>query len=159
MKKLEFNAKKLPIKTEERIESFLAYNFKCGKKSEEFQNALLIRYWISTLAAAYSDEILSKQEVLDRLGKITKTFRMPDLFFYLECDYDERILRIKQRNLLGENVCDDITKYRDIRYQEIVISIEEKLINFIRIPVTNVSVEKTLETIKYHINLLTFEKK
>ena len=76
MKKLEFNAKKLPIKTEERIESFLAYNFKCGKKSEEFQNALLIRYWISTLAAAYSDEILSKQEVLDRLGKITKTFRI-----------------------------------------------------------------------------------
>lgn len=157
IKALELAVKKNPINSLERIESFLSYNFICGKKCEEIQDSLLIRYWISTLAAAYADEVYSKKEVLKKIDEITKKFNMPDLFVYLECDYNERIQRIEYRNLLEGNSGDDISAYRDYRYREIISVIEQKLTNFVRIQVTNINIDKLVEIIMAHLESLRIE--
>lgn len=127
VKELELTAKNLPAYSIERIESFLEYNEYCGKKAKEYKKSVLIRYWISTMAAAYADCILDKEKILEKVMKLVSRFEIPDIFIYLQCDYSERIDRIEKRKTEEGDLGDDISIGRSTRYQEI-ISILSKII-------------------------------
>lgn len=76
-------------------------------------DSIVIRYWPSTIAAAYADRKLSETDC-DLLMKMSMSSNaMPDLLVYLECDHDERVHRIEVRN--SPNF-DDKTEERAARY-------------------------------------------
>ena len=76
-------------------------------------DSIVIRYWPSTIAAAFADRKLSETDC-DLLMKMsTSSNAMPDLLVYLECDHGERVNRIIARN--SPNF-DDKTEERAARY-------------------------------------------
>lgn len=49
---------------EERVLSFMQYNKLCGEHVDSLKKpCILIRYWVSTLAAAYADSIIDLGEL------------------------------------------------------------------------------------------------
>ena len=112
----------------EHVLKFLDYNASCGRLMEEASckntDTITIRYWPSTLAAAYADRKLSESEC-DTLADIcTKTFPLPDLVIFLVCDHNERVHRIVLRN--SPNF-DDKSIERAGRYAYYSDKITEKL--------------------------------
>ena len=89
-------------KGKNRVKKFLGYGKACSdlvkQNKEKGKNSLLIRYWISTLAAAYADDIYSYDEVITIVKTISPKLEKPDKIIRLECDFDERIRRIEKRN-------------------------------------------------------------
>lgn len=81
---------------------FLDYNISCGRIMEECAKSgidtITIRYWPSTLAAAYADWKLDEPECDTLVDVCMKGFIMPDLVIFLVCDHNERIRRIVLRN-------------------------------------------------------------
>lgn len=76
-------------------------------------DSIVIRYWPSTIAAAFADHKLSENDC-DLLMKMSMSSNaMPDLLVYLECDHGERVNRIIARN--SPNF-DDKTEERAARY-------------------------------------------
>ena len=147
IKELELSSKKFPKSSQKRIESFLQYNRCCGKKSQDYENSLLVRYLVSTLAAAYSDNVFSENETLERAKEIIGKIEKPDFCIYLECDYSERVKRIEDRKILRANLEDDTSTERDLRYQKIIAELAEIIPNFKTISVS----EKSPEQIKSEI--------
>lgn len=126
IKQLENQAKLL--NGDKRINAFYNYNLACGNMAKNCNNpSIIIRYWISTLAAAYSDaddlidEAFIKNNILINKNK----FPVPDLIICLKCDYTERINRIKHRK---SSDSDDISEIRSKRY-EYALKVIEKNIN------------------------------
>lgn len=101
----------------EQVLRFLNYNASCGhlmeKNARNGVNTITIRYWPSTLAAAYADHKLTESECDTLVDICIKAFSLPDLIVFLQCDHDERIERIEQRNSLN---FDDKTLERGNRY-------------------------------------------
>ena len=147
IKELEMKSKKFPKSSRERIESFLLYNRRCGKKTQDYEDSLLIRYWVSTLAAAYSDNIFSKSETLEKAKEILWKIEEPDFFIYLQCDYSERVKRIEGRKNSEGDLGDDASTERDLRYQKIIAELAAIIPNFKTIFVS----EKSPEQIKSEI--------
>lgn len=76
-------------------------------------DSLMIRYWPSTVAAAYADKRLTENQC-DKLAEMCRrSFETPDIILYLECNHDERVRRIILRN--SPNF-DDKTTERAARY-------------------------------------------
>lgn len=124
---------------EEKVKRFLEY----GKVSSDFVfkqrgNIILIRYWISTLAAAYADEIYDYNKICKIMHNTCFNLCKPDIIFCLWCDFDIRINRIKKRNSIE---FDDTTKRRALRYSWILKKLEKNLnLNWININTTGKSI-------------------
>lgn len=144
VKEIEVSAKKIPANTNERIESFIKYNEFCGEKTKNYDKSLLVRYWPSTMAAAYADCVFGKDEVLKKAEELSKKLRTPDLVIYLQCDYSERISRIEKRKATEGDLGDDVSTGRDARYKEIISLLSKMIPNWKIIQVSN----KTPEQVK-----------
>lgn len=99
---------------EEKLNSFLEYNKKCGMMAQSSDTScIIIRYWVSTLAAAYADEFWNWEEIILKIDNCINCLPIPNLIIQLECDYKVRKERISKRGPSDDN----ITQYRDKRYK------------------------------------------
>ena len=139
----EKEAKKLNGK--EKIKKFLEYNKLCGEIARsKSSDTMLIRFWLSTLAAGYSDSIYNLEETMQLFDKCLKELGVPDIVIRLKCNFDERIKRINERN---SDEFDDKTLNRSKKYQFITEIFIKKLnmIKWINIETTNKSKEQIFE--------------
>lgn len=98
-----------------RVKKFLEYGKICSERIKNSnQDVILVRYWISTLAAAYADNILTYDDTCKIQDEICVDFYQPDCIICLLCDFEERINRIEKRK--AEDF-DDITKERNNKYK------------------------------------------
>jgi len=107
-----------------RVDAFLAYNSVCGNLSRKNENSLIIRYWISTIAASYADNIFSFEQAMERAVDLNKKLPAPDFVFCLKCQYDIRIERIEDRKKKIGDISDNISRERDEKYQQILGKLE-----------------------------------
>lgn len=111
----QLNKKAKEYEGEERIKRFLNYGKICSDIAKSSnKNSIIVRYWISTLAAAYADNILTFKEIKRMEKEICSKFYIPDFIICLWCEYNTRIKRIKKRNAPD---FDDITKARNEKYE------------------------------------------
>ena len=150
IKKAEKVAKK--FSSEKKVRMFLGYNKLCSDlvKSNN-QDSLLIRYWISTLAAAYADGVYDYERIIELSKRCIDKLEVPDCIIRLKCNYSERIKRIEGRN---SNDYDDKTIQRDIKYQYITDKLKEQLsmIKWIDINTTDKSKEIVFKNIYEEIH-------
>lgn len=150
IKEMEKTAKSM--KGKEKVLNFIAYNKKCGnlaKEKRKNHNVMLVRYFISSLAAGYADNIFSYEETMKLLETVYDEFEKPDTIIRLKCNSIERLKRIKQRN---SDDFDDKTIERENKYRWITDKMKEKIdINWIEINTSNISKEEVYD---YTRNLL-----
>ena len=136
-----------------KVLKFMAYNKAEGDLIKDIRNqsnALLIRYFVSTLAAGYADEIFTYEETMDLLKSTYSKFEKPDLIVRLKCDYKERIRRIEERN---SPEYDDKTLKRDNRYRWITDRIKESIdVKWLDIDTSNKQVNEIYQEIYKGIN-------
>ncbi len=147
VKVFEIEAKKLARGSQKRYEAFLAYNKLCGSYKTKMNHILLVRYWISTVSAEYADGLYTFEKALKEAEEKERIMPCPDYVFRLYCSYEERIQRIKKRNMKIDNYSDDISKERDEKYNKILNVLEKRLNYMYTIDVTNISPEKVIEKI------------
>lgn len=83
-----------------------------------------MRYWISTLAAAYADKVFSYEDVCRIQDEICSGFYKPDGIICLSCDFEKRIDRIEKRK---SDDFDDITLERNHRYRWFLNKIQSRI--------------------------------
>lgn len=136
-----------------RVLKFMAYNKAEGdliKEKRNHKNVLLIRYFVSTLAAGYADGIFTYKDTIDILKKTYPKFEKPDAIIRLKCDYQERVNRIENRNSKDD---DDKTYRRNVRYRWITDKIKENIdLNWIDIDTSNKSIAQIYTEINNSIN-------
>lgn len=100
---------------------FLKYNRLCGERAARRlasgKKCVLVRYWPSTVAAAYADGNFSRGQALKTAAEALKSMPRPDVAFYLRCDFGERIRRIVARDPESD---DSLELDRALRYEEIM---------------------------------------
>lgn len=138
---------------EDKVLNFLAYNKACGdlaKERKNENNVLLIRYFISSLAAAYADDIFSYQKIVDILDNVYDKFEKPNILIRLKCNQDERVRRIEQRN---SSDFDDKTLTRAIKYNWVSDQIISKIgLNHIDINTSNKTIDEIYSEVNRYIN-------
>jgi thymidylate kinase len=98
---------------ESRLLSFLEYNRLCGSIIEISNTpSLLIRYWISTMAAAYADQLWNWEKVNDQITRCISQLPVPSLVIQMKCDFSVRNIRVTNRGISDDNMCGE----RDKRY-------------------------------------------
>lgn len=126
------------FKGREQTLKFLDYNASCGRVMDNHTksgiDSITIRYWPSTLTAAYADGKLTEAECDLLVGVCMATFAMPDLIIFLVCDHNERVRRIVLRN--SPNF-DDKSVERAMRYAYYSEKIMNKLGNIVHRVSTN----------------------
>ena len=122
---LEIQSKCFDIGSIARFKAFVNYNRICGKQAEKCDRALLARYWISTVSAAYADKLFNIDEAHEKADELMNTLVRPDYIFRLKCDFRKRIDRIEKRTAADKN--DDITVERDRRYSLILDHLQERI--------------------------------
>ncbi|MBQ7215729.1 MAG: hypothetical protein IJS39_07065 [Synergistaceae bacterium] len=116
---LEAQAKTYPPDSLQRYEAFLKYNRLCGEYARKSENAAAVRYWFSTITAAFADGIFTSEEALNISEHLNVSMIRPDYIFRLYCDYPvrtERILRRASRST--GNLSDDVSIERSIKYRQ-----------------------------------------
>jgi len=114
----------------DRVNSFIAYNTFCGDLSRKFEDSLLVRYWISTVAAAYADDVFPLDIAMQKAGELYENQRKPDFVFCLKCSYDVRLDRINERKSFTGDSSDNGSKERDEKYQYILSEIKKLVKNW-----------------------------
>lgn len=146
IKKYEKIAKK--YNNEKKVGLFLAYNKKCSEmvKKESDCDKLLVRYWLSSLTAAYADCIYDYNKVMKMSVICLEKMERPDYIIRLRCNFNERIRRIEERN---SSEFDDKTMKRNIDYQYITDKIIEKtpMLNWIEIDTSNLNQEQVFDAV------------
>ncbi len=147
-------AKAKRLSGENRISSFLEYNAICGELASAGEvNGIVIRYWISTLAAAYADKSpgYTTDFVIKTAQRLVGKMPKPDMVVYLDCDYNCRVDRITKRNNVNTTLKDDTSALRHERYKKIVpLILSASGYTYITIDNTNKSVEESvLEVMAY----------
>lgn len=136
-----------------RVLKFMAYNKAESdliKEKRNYKNVLLIRYFVSTLAAGYADGIFAYKDTIDILKNTYPKFEKPDAIIRLKCDYQERVNRIENRNSKDD---DDKTYRRNVRYRWITDKIKENInLNWIDIDTSNKSIAQIYTEINNSIN-------
>ena len=132
---------------EEKIKRFLAYGKACSdyvsESKKKNENVILIRYWISTLAAAYADGVYDYEKINDIIDTIYPKFEKPDVLLRLNCNFNERVQRIQNRK---SSNFDDITKKRAEKYEWISGKIKTKTdFKWNEIDTSNKSIEKVYQ--------------
>lgn len=150
VKELNRSAKKYDGK--KRIKEFLKYGKVCSdivKKSKG--NIVLVRYWISTLAAAYADDIYNYEETLKIEKDMCSKFYKPDVIICLWCSFEKRIERIEKRRSLD---FDDITKIRSDKYKCFLNNFQNRTdIKWINIDTTNKSKDEVFNEVCKYIEI------
>lgn len=124
--------------------AFLDYTLFCEETACKYQNALIIRSWISTLSAAYADNRMSFEDVMSKIVELIKNRAKPNFVFFLHCDFSNRIERINARN---PNSNDDKTIERASRYDEISKKIGKLLPYWHCIETSNKSPEQVFQEV------------
>ena len=91
---------------EERLLSFLEYNRLCGSMAAFANNpSLLVRYWLSTMAAAYADQLWSREKMNEQVIRCIDQFPVPNLIIQIKCELSTRRTRVAMRGNSGDNMC------------------------------------------------------
>lgn len=148
----ELNKKSKSYEGKERVKKFLEYGKFCSDKVRNVnENVILVRYWLSTLAAAYADNIYTYEQTRELENNICSKLYKPDIIICLWCDFETRVKRIETRRTLD---FDDVTKERNERYKWFLKQYEEKTdIKWINIDTTNKSRDEVFEDFLKHINM------
>ena len=144
------NKKAKEYQGKERVKKFLEYCNQSNKYANKIENTIVVRYWVSTLAAAYADNIFTYEEILKLQEKYCAQMKQPDIVICLWCDYKKRVDRIIERNSPD---FDDITQNRSIKYAWILKELKEIFkLNWVDIDTTGKSIEEVFEEILNNIN-------
>ena len=146
---LEEQSKHFDIGSPSRFNAFLEYNRICGKHTEKYKRALLARYWISTVSAAYADKLFEIEQALEMADKLFDTLVRPDFVFRLKCKFDTRINRIEKRAFADET--DDITAERNRQYSFFLDCLKERTGIITEIVTDEISPEIVAKTILDYI--------
>ena len=135
-----------------RVKKFLEYGKICSDTVKESnQNAILVRYWISTLAAAYADDIFSYEDVCKIQNEICSKFYKPDGIICLSCDFEKRVDRIEQRH--AEDF-DDTTKRRNDKYRWFLNKMQERTdISWINIDTSDKNPDQVFEEVCEYLKI------
>lgn len=145
----ELNKKSKSYEGERRVKKFLNYGKICNNIVKETkEDVILVRYWLSTLAAAYADNIYSYKQILELENDICSKLCKPDIIICLWCDFQTRIKRIETRKSID---FDDITKVRSEKYKWFLKQYEIKTdIKWINIDTTHKNEEEVFkQTLKF----------
>lgn len=109
----------------DKMQAFYRYNMLTAQKALDSRQAtpLVVRYWVSTLAAAFADKLIDFGEMFRQLDDNIKNFPSPAAFVYLNCNYDERLKRIKLRRKTLGFADDNRSKTRSKRYRRAIMEI------------------------------------
>jgi len=103
-----------------RLNAFLAYNHSCAKLvAESPTSGLLVRYWPSSLAAAYADGILPWDSFVMGVNRAIGEYPVPALVLFLECRLNARRMRVQQRGSVPGST-DDVSQRRDRAYRQAI---------------------------------------
>ena len=132
---------------EEKTKRFLAYGKACSdfvsESKKKGENVILIRYWISTLAAAYADGVYDYEKISDIIDTIYPKLEKPDMLLRLNCNFKERVHRIQNRKSAN---FDDVTKTRAEKYEWISSKIKAKTdFKWNEIDTSNKSIEEVCQ--------------
>jgi thymidylate kinase len=125
----------------EQTAGFLKYGEICAEIAARHEKSLIIRYWMSTVAAAYSDGVFTWEEALEKATELLKRLPSPACVFYLTCDFNKRIDRINHRDPTSS---DDRTSERAKRYASISAELAKLFNHWYVIDTTNMSPEEEL---------------
>ena len=141
---LNKEAKKLEGK--QRVKKFLEYGAICSDRAKNSkQNVILVRYWISTLAAAYADNIFSYEDVCKMKDEICSGFYKPDGIICLSCDFEKRIERIEKRQA---DDFDDITMERNKKYRWFLDKMQSSTdVEWVNIDTSDKNVDQVFESV------------
>lgn len=142
---LEAEAKKYPCDSLQRYEAFMKYNKFCGGCAAESRRAVVVRYWFSTLAAAFADGLFEFDYAVKISESLYSSMPKPDYVFRLYCDYSVRTSRISRRNSKGG---DDISQERDRKYILISNALGYNIPGWYTIDTTNLTPSQTFTKIK-----------
>lgn len=142
---LEAEAKKYSRDSLQRYEAFMKYNKFCGDYAVKSGRAVIVRYWFSTLAAAFADGLFDFDYALKLSETLYASMPKPDYVFRLYCDYQVRISRISRRNSKGG---DDISQERDRKYTLISNALGCNIYGWYNIDTTNLTPSQTFTKIK-----------
>lgn len=108
------------LKNNERVTAFYDYNeFVAYKALRTAQTCIVVRYWPSTLSAAYADDIINEEELVVQCSKNIERFPLPSVFVYLKCNDSTRVKRIQERvNIQAAD--DNCDKERSDRYRKAI---------------------------------------
>ena len=153
---VKLNKKAKEFNGKQRIKKFLEYGAVCSNRvKNSSQNSILVRYWISTLAAAYADKILEYEDVCKIQDKICSEFYKPDGIICLSCDFEKRIDRIENRK---SDDFDDITIERNHRYRWFLDKIQNRIdINWVNIDTSNKDVEQVFKEVCKYLEEKVYE--
>ena len=99
----KLNRKAKSYKGRERVRRFLEYGKACSNIIESTnENIILVRYWLSTLTAAYADNIYTYKETCELENNICSKFCKPDIVICLWCDFETRIKSEKYKWFLNQ---------------------------------------------------------
>ncbi len=122
---LQLNKDAKKFEGKQRVKKFLEYGAICSNRVKNSgQDSILVRYWISTLAAAYADKVFSYEDVCRIQDEICSGFYKPDGIICLSCDFEKRIDRIEKRK---SDDFDDITLERNHRYRWFLNKIQSRI--------------------------------
>jgi thymidylate kinase len=76
-----------------------------------------VRYWPSTLAGGYADQLIVAEELDVMLGDCRRHLPNPDGVIELRCDFDERVQRILRRLPEPFGHPDSLDQDRDRRHR------------------------------------------
>ena len=126
-----------------KIDAFLDYNKTHVKYAREL-NYISLRYWPSTLAGGYADNLLTEKEFRKLIDKCLFSLEKPDLFICLICDYIVRMKRIKKRLIEQPELMDkdNLQKDRAERHYKAMLEISNYFPNWYFINTTNLSKEE-----------------
>jgi hypothetical protein len=82
----------------DRLRAYLRYCQACAATAaDSATKRVSVRYWPSTLAGGYADELVDAAELDRMLGECMRSFPDPDGVIELRCDLDQRVQRILRR--------------------------------------------------------------
>ena len=147
-----FNKTAKGFSGKERVKKFLQYCELCSKYASSSENSIVVRYWVSTLAAAYADNIFTFDEVLKLQEEFCSNMKKPDIIICLWCDFDNRIKRINDRH---SDDFDDVTENRSVKYAWFLNQMKERYnLNWVDIDTTGKTIDEVFDEILHQVNSL-----
>lgn len=153
---VQLNKEAKKFEGKQRVKKFLMYGATCSNRVKNSrQDSILVRYWISTLAAAYADKIFSYEDVCRIQDEICSGFYKPDGIICLSCDFEKRIDRIEKRK---SNDFDDITIERNNRYKWFLKKIQSRInINWVNIDTSDKDAEQVFDEVCKYLDEREYE--
>ncbi len=108
----------------DRLPAYLRYCRTCATvAAETTTHKVSVRYWPSTLAAGYADELICEAELDRMLDDCLRTFPDPDVIIELRCDLNARVQRILGRGPQPTGHADSLDPERGSRHRVALVRI------------------------------------